>query len=288
MKSEVLPSVKWCSMCECTKPSSDFFKNYRDGFSPYCKPCSAQRKRKGDKTKSELMAIVYPSDKTKVCSKCLTEKDRSLFNGRVRDGRVTLRPYCKECQTAIYKNWAKKSGKQKFESRQDQAIASIAITYPGYGVKLCRSCNEVKPSEYFGKRFESGGVCKECRSKFEAISYSKNKEARQAYAKQYREKNLGAVREMSLAGAKRRYLVLKEARSEDRATNAQKMQLIAQFGYKCMCCGAVKKISFDHIIPISKGGKDVIDNLQLLCVPCNSSKARKTIDYRPNGFERLK
>ncbi len=51
---------------------------------------------------------------------------------------------------------------------------------------------------------------------------------------------------------------------------------------KCMKCGKkTKKPSPDHIIPISRGGTNVIENLQLLCWPCNQTKGTKTIDYRP-------
>ena len=54
----------------------------------------------------------------------------------------------------------------------------------------------------------------------------------------------------------------------------------ARYGYRCLCCGQQKPLSADHIVPVSKGGANTIDNIQPLCKPCNSRKGDKTIDYR--------
>ena len=46
--------------------------------------------------------------------------------------------------------------------------------------------------------------------------------------------------------------------------------------YRCACCGmeAASRIPFqvDHILPMSKGGKSVPENLQILCRSCNGRK----------------
>lgn len=46
--------------------------------------------------------------------------------------------------------------------------------------------------------------------------------------------------------------------------------------YKCVLCGSDEDLSLDHIHPWSKGGKDTIENLRVLCKPCNSSKGART------------
>lgn len=47
--------------------------------------------------------------------------------------------------------------------------------------------------------------------------------------------------------------------------------------YTCVECRARKSdgatLHIDHIIPVSKGGTDELDNLQTLCKDCNLSKS---------------
>ena len=59
-----------------------------------------------------------------------------------------------------------------------------------------------------------------------------------------------------------------------------KQQVFDMHGEKCLCCGDKNNLSIDHIIPVKKGGTNKIDNLQPLCLSCNSKKNTKIIDYR--------
>lgn len=56
--------------------------------------------------------------------------------------------------------------------------------------------------------------------------------------------------------------------------------VLARDNFSCRACGAspakdggVTKLHVDHIIPWSKGGQTVIDNLQTLCEKCNLGKS---------------
>jgi hypothetical protein len=48
----------------------------------------------------------------------------------------------------------------------------------------------------------------------------------------------------------------------------------------CLKCGSESKLTIDHVVPISKGGSNDFNNLQILCEKCNSLKGSKIADYR--------
>lgn len=75
---------------------------------------------------------------------------------------------------------------------------------------------------------------------------------------------------------------LKEYNSKNQRKLMKKelrQQIITRDKYTCQICGKYMPdevgLHVDHIIPISKGGKTVSSNLQVLCSKCNGSKANK-------------
>ena len=59
--------------------------------------------------------------------------------------------------------------------------------------------------------------------------------------------------------------------------------IMVRDNYTCQICGKYMPdevgLHIDHIIPISKGGKSVPDNLQVLCSKCNGNKSNKSNKY---------
>jgi 5-methylcytosine-specific restriction endonuclease McrA len=49
------------------------------------------------------------------------------------------------------------------------------------------------------------------------------------------------------------------------------------YSQPCAGCGSMKDQTIDHIVPLSRGGKHSIGNLQTLCKSCNSSKNCKLL-----------
>ena len=63
-------------------------------------------------------------------------------------------------------------------------------------------------------------------------------------------------------------------------TEAEWQALCERYGNRCLACGSTGPLTVDHIVPLEKGGRNDISNIQPLCRPCNSSKGAQTIDFR--------
>jgi 5-methylcytosine-specific restriction endonuclease McrA len=108
-------------------------------------------------------------------------------------------------------------------------------------------------------------------------SYERHAEARRKYSLEYYKRHP----EKSVAATNRRR-ALKLA-SEASHTDEEWEELKAFYEYKCLRCGRQEpdiKLTRDHVIPLTRGGTDSIDNVQPLCARCNSKKNHKHIDYR--------
>lgn len=73
---------------------------------------------------------------------------------------------------------------------------------------------------------------------------------------------------------KRNWRVRKRRHGNGRHTIADIRDILKGQRGKCACCRRkLKAYHVDHISPLSKGGSNYRNNLQLLCAPCNISKS---------------
>lgn len=79
--------------------------------------------------------------------------------------------------------------------------------------------------------------------------------------------------------AKKRSERLAEARKKGKHTAEEWKEMLEFFG-ECVKCGSKERLCKDHIVPLYQGGSDGIDNLEPLCMSCNSAKGPDDTDYR--------
>jgi 5-methylcytosine-specific restriction endonuclease McrA len=59
--------------------------------------------------------------------------------------------------------------------------------------------------------------------------------------------------------------------------NGVREAVLERCNHQCVNCGKEENLQIDHILPISRGGEDKLDNLQVLCRTCNVEKGSKTM-----------
>jgi len=144
----------------------------------------------------------------------------------------------------------------------------------------CRKQSLTKPSHYNKKKRHFCSM--KCYALYrkhilpmqEQPSYKgvrKNGESRQIYHRNYCKKNPENIAHLKA----RRYARERNAPGSHSLKEWNDIKL--KFQHKCAICGEVKKLTKDHIVPLSKGGSDYIDNIQPLCKGCNSKKHNKLI-----------
>lgn len=160
------------------------------------------------------------------------------------------------------------------------------------GYKICSKCREKKPvSKFHRDETAPDGLNYQCRACMKAY-YGKNRaemlSQQRAYYEENREERPAQHRAYSVttkgkqvhrqAGRRRRALKYK---AEGFHTYTEFIELCKALDFRCQGCGEIFFLNWleeDHIVPLSRGGDDSIDNIQPLCKSCNSSKSDKMIE----------
>jgi len=101
-----------------------------------------------------------------------------------------------------------------------------------------------------------------------------------------REKALEAIRRWSrqhpevrrVLEEKRRSLKYSNTPIEEMLTSTEWLAILAEANGHCHYCGKEAKLTLDHVIPLSKGGKHSKENVVPACGHCNFSKGTKTVE----------
>ncbi len=199
-----------------------------------------------------------------------------------------------------YSFWAKRPVLS--DSRPAVCVTAMADSAGRFAMsKKCTRCGSSGPF-HNDKRAKDGlhSWCKKCVNAKNRENYTENKEAYKERAGKWGAANGDKVKrfkenwrknnpeywnewradnpELARMHSQRRRA--HEHAAEGTYTPAEWKSLCAEYDYKCVKCGQQVPLTVDHVIPLSKGGRNSIDNIQPLCGPCNSGKKDRIADYR--------
>lgn len=184
---------------------------------------------------------------TKICSTCKKEKPLIEFY-KHKNRKDGYRGQCKNC-FKTYPEKERQRSKKWYENNREYAL--------------------LMSKEYFKKHPE---VNHKASKKYR----DSHIEEKKIQVKKWRQNNHGKVLEST---RKRRNIKRGTTGSH---TFGEWELLKIQYGFTCPCCNKSEpniKLTEDHIVPLSKGGSDYIENIQPLCGHCNFVKHTKIFFY---------
>ena len=167
-------------------------------------------------------------------------------------------------------------------------------------MKVCKQCKQEKLLREFyvdrkaGSKRSGGYIrkttiyrqpCKKC--------FKKNKRSRYRLDEKFRQKQKDIANKWAKTAKGRASGNLVTERRRARKHNAvikftkdEWESLLMQYAYRCAYCGKIRKLTQDHIIPLSKGGNHIKNNIVPACNSCNSRKGVQL--WRPLSLKHIK
>lgn len=237
--------MKICTRCRIEKPSKDFprAKQNRDGLSSWCRQCT------NDDRKQKYHSDPEHREKMKA-------KTRTIY-------------HADEQYRESVKERSRKTSKEKTETgarKNDEHRARQRVWSKNRNPDNVRRWKR----EWHRKQYETNPEWREQQRQ------RSERRRKQEYATT---DGITRWRKYKVRSEHRRRAIIADAGTY---TNAEWDQLCTAYDHCCLCCGKRRPLTVDHIVPLSKGGANTIDNLQPLCLYCNDSKGTRTIDYRPS------
>lgn len=233
---------------------------------------------------TDTNSITIGGVEMKKCTKCGETKSLDGFEkaSSCSDGH---RATCRTCRAPML---AAKAARWRAQNpdRAKEIQARYHANNPD-AAKVIRKKHYDANSDYYREKSRKAYSCnKERASEWNKDWMRRNKDARAAYAAKYRVENKELRRELykkweqSNLPARLRINANRRARIAGNGgilSRGIREKLFAEQNGLCACCGLPlgEKYHLDHIYPISKGGKNTDDNVQLLRKVCNLQKKDK-------------
>lgn len=243
---DIVPSLfdgKVCRKCDKWFPLSSFYKHVRmpDGTRNECKDCVKRYAEENKQHRREWWSIYSVEHKAEK-----SEYDRK----RRETHKDALSEYMRHYYATHKEKWHVVPRRLRKPENSEKLKQQKSRFYQRY-----RDRHRAKHREYYQSNHET---IRHNASRWKAA----NRLA--AYA----------------SDARRRNMLISSGGTH---TLEQWNALKSDYEFSCLCCGKREpeiSLTRDHVIPVSKGGSDNIENIQPLCGPCNSSKSASSTDYR--------
>lgn len=204
----------------------------------------------------------------KRCTKCQQVLPFIEFgkDAHAKDGLTTA---CKACRKSQFAKWYTKNAEaDKAKGRE------------------YRQNNLEKERERI-RRYEEEKRDKQSRLEHQRNRYKKDPEKHRLAMREWNRKNPDKAQVHSAICKSR--CRAKQYGHTSHFTRAEWVSLCEKYGNRCLRCNRGGRLSPDHVLPLTCGGDNTIDNIQPLCKKCNSTKKDMHIDYRPEceyrGYE---
>lgn len=238
---------------------------------------------------------IIDSHGRKRCSKCREYKPlREFCNASsTLDGK---QGYCFECSKFAVRQWKEKHKKPTDNRGKYQRVPKLPLTQEQQRIKAmeygwipkgtvtrrCNKCKRLRVKEVINDT----GTCAVCTRQQPKEAKAPGRPRKYKYRTESGRKRVFARTETYRANVK---ACKQRRRSRAKAggsfTAKEWLALKQQYNYTCLCCMKQEPeitITADHIKPLSLGGANTIDNIQPLCMDCNTMKGAIEIDYRSN------
>ena len=158
----------------------------------------------------------------------------------------------------------------------------------GYRMAECKSCRQARNKAYYSA---NAPKLKEARHEY----YLNNRDAILAHAKIYhaakerteetRKRQTAVVRGWRASNPDRNRAIVHKSRDKMHGSfTTEELEQVKHEQFvgghiRCFYCGSDVDTNYqiEHVVPVSRGGSNTIDNIVLACPPCNQSKGSKLL-----------